>query len=279
MGWGSQEVTAYTSDISMSGVFVETNRCLPVGTEVLLDFQLVNAGESLPVSVQGTVARRVFTQRKDDPKHLVGIGVEFREFVAGEDLLREVLTRLEGAASPGHEQRQCARIPTSLPITWGTGEACELSGSFSDISVDGAFILQADARHAPGTRLHLKFEVPNQGRFREVKAMATVVRNVAAKDAGGMAVVFELSSVDVDYLHSFITRRLPQGQAAGSSRTHGTTAQPRGGAPSLAARARPSMKKKRSKGSGVPQIRLRWIFKALCYTLPVLFLLGLLVLC
>ena len=279
MGWGAQEVIAYTSDISMSGVFVETNRCLPVGTEVRLDFQLVNRGNSLPVSVQGTVARRVFTQRKDDPKHLVGIGVEFQKFLTGQELLREVLSTLRGTAPAKDEQRRSARIPVSIPITWGTSDACELAGHFSDISLDGSFIIHTNTPNSPGTRLYLRFEIPHLGRFREVKAVATVVRMVAEDDAspGGMAVIFELSTVDVDYLHSFITRRLPRDQTPGAPMSAESKSQLTSRLSNMAARARASVKRTRNPGGH--QIRLKWIAKALCYSLPVIFVFALLMLC
>ena len=279
MSWGSQQITVYTSDISMSGVFLETNRCLPVGTEVGLDFELVSGGNPTPVHVEGTVARRVFAQRKDDQKHLVGVGVEFRKFHEGEALLQEVLTGLQHPAPHKNEQRTAARIPVSIPLTWGTSDACDQSGHLFDISVDGAFVIHAARTRAPGTRLYLRFEVPHQGRFREVKAVATVVRSVAseAAPADGMAVIFELSTVDVDYLHSFINRRLPSDQTPGRARSDRSRGQDEGRLSRLTRRAGTSITSSRG-FSGGGQVRLKWIFKALCYTLPVMLVLLLLLL-
>ncbi len=280
MRWGNDEVTAYTSDISMSGVFVETNRCLPVGTMVSLDFQLVSGEDTLPVSVRGRVARRVFAQRKDDPKHLVGIGVEFRKFRVGEGLLRRVLATLGGTAPKKDDKRNGSRIPVSIPISWGTDDDCRQPGHFTDISVDGAFVIHSTIVQRPGTRLYIRFEVPHQGRFREVKAVATVVRTVNDGDApAGMAVIFELSTVDVDYLQAFITRRLPAGQAAGAAMTEESRGLLRQSLGRLASRAKTSNKRPRPGQPGGHEIRLRWIIKALCYTLPVMLLAALLILC
>lgn len=277
VSWGNQSFSAYTSDISMSGVFVETNRCLPVGTAVRLDFKLVSGEDTLPVSVDGAVARRVFAQRKEVSAPLLGIGVQFKEFHVGEGLLRKVLAGLRVSAPHKDERRGSARIPASLPVSWGRSEACDQGGRLADLSVDGAFIIHTPASHKPGTRLYLKFEVLHQGSLREVKAVATVVRNVAADAAaGGMAVIFELSTIDVDYLHAFIARRLPKDQSPGRP----MAAAVRQGlldrlASSVAFSRRTTGAKE--EGSGRAPIRLAWIFRALCYTVPLLLVVLLMV--
>ncbi len=268
VSWGTQSISAYTSDISMSGMFVETNRCLPVGTAVRLDFRLVSGDATLPVSVDGVVARRVFAQRKDVSAPLLGIGVKFKEFHVGQGLLRKVLAGLRLSAPRGAERRGSARIPASIPVSWGRREACDQGGRLADLSVDGAFIIHTPTSHRPGTRLYLRFEVPHQGRLREVKAVATVVRSMAADGAdGGMAVIFELSTIDVDYLHAFIARRLPADQSPGKPMTaaarRGLLGRLTAGLPS-----RGGSGGGKEDASGLAPIRLGWNFKALCYTVP-----------
>ncbi len=66
----------YSRDLSLGGIFLETQEPFPVGTEVKLEFPLPDVADK--VLVKGKVARMV-KRAEDAPGPYPGMGVEFVE--------------------------------------------------------------------------------------------------------------------------------------------------------------------------------------------------------
>jgi uncharacterized protein (TIGR02266 family) len=64
----------YSRDLSLGGIFLETQEPFPIGTEVQLEFPLPEVAERL--SVKGKVVR-IVERAEDAPGPYPGMGVEF----------------------------------------------------------------------------------------------------------------------------------------------------------------------------------------------------------
>ncbi len=64
----------YSRDLSIGGIFLETQEPFPIGTEVKLEFPLPEVAERL--SVKGAVVR-IVERAEDAPGPYPGMGIEF----------------------------------------------------------------------------------------------------------------------------------------------------------------------------------------------------------
>lgn len=214
LSWGGGKKNAHTMDISMSGAFVETDQVLSPGTAVKLQFQVLAKGSMVEVQVKGRVARKVTQDTVDSAHPRPGLGVQFQEFASGEQALEGALQALRLAEryvgqrerEEAANRRKAPRVKVGLPVSWGATNPPTLEGQLSSLSSSGGFMVHTESPCEPGSRIYLRFELPDAGRTREVKAVATVVR-VVEEGVLGMGIVFELSTVAVEFIERFVDDR------------------------------------------------------------------------
>ena len=211
--YGARELICHTSDISLTGTFVETREEIAPGTPVHLSFAVGQTSGDATVEVEGRVARWVSPAVAGEAGCIPGCGVEFTRFIWGADGLRNALDQLlAGCRSPRDAgRRRSARVAVGLPIYWGdTGKPTQ-TGFLTNLSTSGGFFIETGTSVPVGTRLHLWFELPVRGEIHSVRAVASVARVTAGKangEASGMGVQFERSSIDWGTLQDFLDGRI-----------------------------------------------------------------------
>ena len=223
LAWDVDECLGYSTNISLSGIYVETRDYLPEGTAVRVEFDLAEAGGLGRVYVDGAVARHIGEKEAEDRQLVPGVGIRFGEFVVGKFDLIRFLTPTKKAAEPveadplepapdeGDERRVAARVATGLPVAWGRADPPDAPGYLANLSTTGAFSIQTDKPCAVGEKIYLMFELPRtEGRgVTRVRAIAHVVRTVEPGGArpAGMGVHFDTASVDVETIRQFVKGR------------------------------------------------------------------------
>lgn len=210
-----EETTAFTTDVSVSGAFLETTRPLEVGAVAQLSFTVTQRNERHPVEAEGVVVRRLSVEEARQTGGLPGVGVAFTRFLWGGEAFAAALAGLlqEETALPAATRRRQRRAAVGLPIWWGH-EGRRQAGVLTNLSAAGAFFIETEATVTAGAALNLWFEVPVDGRARPVKATARVTRVVSGRDpvtqaaTSGMAVALEVSPFDHRTLAAFLDRRL-----------------------------------------------------------------------
>lgn len=220
LSWRGGELQALSSDISTSGVFVETAERIPRGTDVQLALELFHDGRPRPVEAQGLVTR---VTSGEDAGGLTGLGIHFESFQRGQQVLAAVLGELavdraltdpeQDAPATGMERRRSSREPTGIKVRWGVDEPTN-AGYISDLSDQGAFVLHTAEPCAQGTRLVVEFDISLHGELQTVHADATAVRLKALSGmVHGMGLMFDLSTVDVRRLAAFLESRRRAGRS------------------------------------------------------------------
>ena len=100
LAWDVDECLGYSTNISLSGIYVETRDYLPEGTAVRVEFDLAEAGGLGRVYVDGAVARHIGEKEAEDRQLVPGVGIRFGEFVVGKFDLIRFLTPTKKAAEP-----------------------------------------------------------------------------------------------------------------------------------------------------------------------------------
>jgi hypothetical protein len=209
---GGDELTAFTTDVSASGAFLETTRAFEVGAVVQLSFTVTARGEREAVEAEALVVRHVAVDAARRAGGLPGLGVAFTRFLWGGDAFAAALAeQLQVDVATPHVRRRNARATVGIPVWWGHGGQHRQAGVLTNLSVAGGFFIESQAAATRGAQLNLWFEVPVDGHARPVKAVARVVRVVGREAAGatcGMAVALEISPFDHRTLAAFLARRL-----------------------------------------------------------------------
>jgi Tfp pilus assembly protein PilZ len=173
------EIQAYSTDISTTGIFVETPNPLPVGSVVLLGFTLA-AGTRKTIQAEGRVVQVRTAEAATAQGVLPGMGIMFQGFLFGKaDLAGELSNRLETLRrSRGRGKRDASRDPRFLvgfPVLWGTKPPPTQVGFITEIEPGGAYVITENPQ-VPGAHLYLSFEVPTSGMPQKVRAVAHVTR-------------------------------------------------------------------------------------------------------
>ncbi len=222
--WAEGSLWGYSTDLSRSGVFVETPRRIPVDTEVRLDFIIFRQGLRETVEVKGRVARLEGSKAGAAAGEMRGLGIEFGEIDRGRDLLLDYLEARLRAASVQHSEdaerpsRQDVRLELGLPVLWGPDDSLDRQGVLLSLSSSGTFLHEAKELEPPGSRLHLWFELPVDARPKPLQTTAKVVRvvPVGGSEPAGMGLDLELSSAQSELVERFLEQRLEGRGRAGS---------------------------------------------------------------
>jgi hypothetical protein len=215
LGWDDGAFHAYTANISMTGVFVETARVVDVGTIVRLQLDLSSAGGGGSVLVSARVERLIRDDEAAGAGMLPGVGLSFRRFMMGRRSLEKFIEQRLPAVRPapeqcsGEERRVTPRMSVGLPVVWGTSQPPKQRGWLVDLSGGGAFVLEAEGSGAEDGKIYLEFDLPVEGEVQEVRGIANVVRAVDSPEPerSGMGIRFESATVDVDLICRFVERR------------------------------------------------------------------------
>lgn len=226
MTWSGGEVRAHTTDISLCGMFVETDEAPAVDTLVRLHFTLFEGAEPTAVDVAGKVVRRIEPDESSDCCPVPGVGIVLGAFRSGEAALRRIIGALDIAGQRAQtptwiegDRRHAPRVVVGIPIRWGTEDPPDRQGQLLNLSQKSGFVLHSEPALELGATVHLRFELPDHGAAREVRARATVVRSVRQDGGVGMGIALDLSSVTVaERMARFVKSRRRPPSPWGSAR-------------------------------------------------------------
>lgn len=204
--WRGGELRAFTSDLSIEGVFLEIAQPLATGTRVRVELWVASPSGPAKVVADGLVMRigEVGTR---------GMAVQFDAFRSGfSDLqvfIDEQIRVYRGGDDAADDRRRAIRIPVGLPVTWGTSDPPAIEGYLSNLSSSGSYVLETEHPVQAGARIYMHFELPLGGATRKVRAIATVARIRASDEEGflGMGIAFDATTVDAQTIRRFVEER------------------------------------------------------------------------
>ena len=210
------EIQAYSTDISTTGIFIETPHPLRVGSVVLLGFSL-GTGARKTIQAEGRVVQVRGPDEAAANGVMPGMGIMFQGFLFGKsDLAGELSQRLDTlrGAKRGAVQDP-ARHPRFLvgfPVLWGTKPPPVQIGFITDIGADGAFVITENPQ-LPGSHLYLSFDVPTSGLPQRVRAVAQVRKanfpdNAEEDEPIGMGITFDEASLEDPSVLPFMEQHL-----------------------------------------------------------------------
>ena len=221
--WDEGRASAYSTDLSVTGLFVRTEIPVQLGTEVKLEFVVFSQAGKLPVVVVGDVARLVTSEESAMTGEVAGMGVRFRQLEQGEKELFQFLgQRLEALQGPLPELPG-TEVPLPNPADegirahWGSRPELDNTAMLFDIDRKGSFFLETPAPVAIGDHVYLWFSLPLTPKAMPVKATATVSHLGTDGDKHrGMVVRVELSTLDIHIIETFFSlRNRPPGVGRG----------------------------------------------------------------
>jgi hypothetical protein len=193
--WREGQFTCTTVDISLTGLFLETEEPIPVGTEVRFDGQLESAGEQWHLAGLGEVMRGVRIGDLDPVTPVPGLGVSIKEFFLGETALTDVLDEAAAKIRAGTAEakgRRAPRILVGLPARWGPTWPPDREGYLSNVSSTGALVLTVGDALEPGAAIHVSVDLPVGREVSPMRTLATVTRlqEYTPIDGKGMGIEF-----------------------------------------------------------------------------------------
>jgi|GEM_PF-6906018 len=208
---GELSIRAFSANLSLHGLFVESRVEVPEGSSVRVTFSVGEGPERAEVIAVGSV-RRIVRRSAANCGMLTGFGIEFDEFVKGQRAVLGFLRFRLGASwyCDAPMRRQRPRTTTSVPVFWGERpDDLEREGTITNVSETGAFI-ETGTPAAIGAHLYIWFDLPIDAETQIVRATASVVRvaEESVHSAKGMGVAFEASTLDIDILQKFVESRL-----------------------------------------------------------------------
>lgn len=170
LSWRRSEEKVFTTDVSLSGMFLRTTIAPPPGSEITIVLPEARATDEC-LRVDARVVRIV---RRGDPYNpLGGIGVEVRRIRSprGSGPVNELLTTLLGAGAP-----QLPEVPGSIAVTVPGLEidTVKPTPAASSPSVEAEEISFGDARAEPTRTVAVEFAV--FCRWRNMIIQASLVR-------------------------------------------------------------------------------------------------------
>jgi hypothetical protein len=212
------EIQVYSTDISITGMFVETPQPLPVGSKLLLGFT-IGSVERKTIQAEGRVVQVRTPEDAATYGVLPGMGIMFQGFLFGRgDLAAEISERLDGlldaAALPPDEEPLDPRALVGFPVLWGPKPPPSNEGFIIELQGDQAYLVSRNPE-SPGTHLYLSFELPTSGVPQRVRAIAQVVRsnrrNRRGEEPCGMGIWLDPTGLDdptvLDFMASHLRRR------------------------------------------------------------------------
>ena len=217
--WEGGEIEAFSTDVSASGMFIETTTSLPAGTRGRLEFEVAKGRHRESIEATGEVCRNVSVEQASAINVMPGLGIRFQALLLGGevllDLLEEHLQQQAGGVKQDRqsERRDKPRVDTGLPVLWGLQDPPDQHGMLTNLSASGAFLLVTEHVKKPGTRIFFQFKLPDFGVSRQVRAVARVIRTPRSSKGEilGMGVKFELSTAPENLIARFVDRRLLSG--------------------------------------------------------------------
>jgi hypothetical protein len=177
--WQGGEFRSTTGDVSLAGLFLETQERVPVGTPLRFEGMLEVDGDRRHLAGLGEVVRAVRPGEETDESPVAGLGVSIMEFFLGEAALTDALNEAASevrAHTAQAEERRAPRIFVGIPALWGTTWPPEQEGYLNNVSSTGALVLTAADLPEPGTAIHVSLELPTGRELSSMRTLATVVR-------------------------------------------------------------------------------------------------------
>ncbi len=201
--WSDGDFHGKATNISMKGLFVETEIGIDVGIAVMVEFSVVCAEGLERVVVSGQVARSFDAKDTFSGRMRSGVGIRFEMFLDGKrELARFIKERVQRAGARRDEQndrRRHPRVAVSLPVSWRAPTRRERHGYLLRMPAPGSFALESTTLVPTGTKLKINMELPAEdGPQERIEAWATVSSLISSPEqAGGMVVDLDLSPVEL----------------------------------------------------------------------------------
>lgn len=200
--WQGGEFSCSTVDISLAGLFIETEEPIPVGSSIRFEGMMEVAGDRWHLAGLGEVTRGVRIGDLDPDTPIPGLGVRTQEIYLGEGALTDALDEAAAeirASVAERGARRSPRILVGVPVRWGPTWPPDRDGYLSNVSSSGALVLTADEPLEPGAAIHLSVELPTGREFSPLRTLATVARRAepTAIEGHGMGIEF-VAETDVE---------------------------------------------------------------------------------
>ena len=211
--WKGGAATAFCTDLSSLGMFLETKAEVPPGTDAQLTFKVSLKENLVAVVANGKIIRCVTAEQAAATRGRRGLGVTFVSFTTGKkQLVRALnLAREGGPTGTGRkEQRSSPRMNIGLSVRWGLEDPPSREGRLINLA-SGGLLVATEKAPSVGARIYLAFFLPEDGKQRKVKAIARVSRvdDESVDTTAGMAITFETSSMG-DTLMAVLKERLAE---------------------------------------------------------------------
>ena len=208
--WSDGEVQGKGTNISMKGLFVETEERIAVDTPVMVEFSVITDEELARVVASGHVVRCFDARDTISGRMRSGLGIRFEMFLAGKRSLKRFVRERSQNTRSVHgmrvERRSHRRVAVSLPVSWQARGRPTRHGYLLRMPTPGLFALESKTLVATGTSLEICLALPGEpGECIEAKAE---VRSLISTldQAGGMVVEMDLSPVDMALVNRYAKR-------------------------------------------------------------------------
>ncbi len=201
--WSGGEIRGKATNISMKGLFVETEGVIDVDEPVMIEFAVIVDEEPRTVIASGHVVRAFDATDTISGRIRSGLGIRFELILSGKGSLKAFIRQRARRAMEGHnlrvERRSQARVDASLPVAWKAGRAGDWRhGYLLRLPANAGFVVETPTLVSTGTRVMIRVDLPVKTGDARIDARARVAGLMSSQDqAGGMIVDLDLNPVDV----------------------------------------------------------------------------------
>lgn len=206
--WADGEIQGKATNISMKGLFVETEARVEMEIPVMVEFSVIRGEDLARIVASGQVVRCFDAKDTISGRMRSGLGIKFEMFLAGKRSLKRFVIQRSRSQAAGHqmrvERRSHQRVSVSLPVSWYVRGQKPRHGYLLRMPTPGFFALESSTLVATGSELDIRLALPGEASGERISATAKVTSLISALDqAGGMIVEMDLSPVELAMVNRY----------------------------------------------------------------------------
>lgn len=206
--WADGEIQGKATNLSMKGLFVETESRIDMETPVMVEFSVIRGDDLVRIVASGQVVRCFDAKDTISGRMRSGLGIKFEMFLAGKRALKRFVVQRSRSQAAGHrmrvERRSNQRVAVSLPVSWTVRGQKRRHGYLLRMPTSGLFALESTTLVATGSELDVHLALPGEAGEEKISASAKVTSLISTLDqAGGMVVEMDLSPVELAMVNRY----------------------------------------------------------------------------